>query len=121
MKSLINILSNKCPHCKKGHVFKTSIFNPFSIGKMDQNCSHCGFTYEKEPGFFFGAMYVSYALIVAESVAAFVILRLLLNLNWFISFGGIVALSLFLFAVNFKLSRVIWIYIFHSEKYKKNS
>ncbi|CAM1344841.1 DUF983 domain-containing protein [Tenacibaculum amylolyticum] len=116
MKSLIALVSNKCPNCKKGTVFNTSIFNLFKIGKIKDSCSECNFSFEKEPGFFFGAMYVSYALIVAESVATFVVLRVLLHLNWFVSFGGIILLSLLLFGVNFKLSRMIWIYMFYSNR-----
>lgn len=81
---------------------------------MENSCSKCDFTFEKEPGFFFGAMYVSYALIVGESVATFILLRLVLKLDWFISFGGIVLLSLLVFGINFKLSRIIWIYMFYS-------
>lgn len=88
----------------------------FKIGKMEKNCSHCDFVYEKEPGFFFGAMYVSYGLIVAESIAAFIIFRLFLKLDWFLSFGLIVLLSLLLVGVNFKLSRLIWIYLFAPKK-----
>lgn len=116
MKSFLALLSNKCPNCKKGKVFKNSIFNLVKIGKMNENCSNCEFTYEMEPGFFFGAMYVSYGLIVAESVATFIVLRFLFGLNWFMSFGGIILVSLLLLGVNFKLSRMIWIYMFYSNK-----
>lgn len=116
MKSVIALLSNKCPRCNKGKVFKNTVFNLFKIGKMEKSCSHCDFVYEKEPGFFFGAMYVSYGLIVAESIAAFIIFRLFLQLEWFLSFGLIVLLSLLLVGVNFKLSRLIWIYLFAPKK-----
>lgn len=36
--------------------------------KMHENCPHCGFHFEIEPGFFWGAMYISYAFSVAVSV-----------------------------------------------------
>ncbi|MEY4912742.1 MAG: hypothetical protein RL025_569, partial [Bacteroidota bacterium] len=35
---------------------------------MHQDCPHCGFHFEIEPGFFWGAMYISYAFSVAVSV-----------------------------------------------------
>jgi hypothetical protein len=41
--------------------------------KMHEHCGHCGLRYKMEPNFFFGAMYVSYALAVAICVAVFVI------------------------------------------------
>jgi hypothetical protein len=36
--------------------------------QMHQDCPHCGFHFEIEPGFFWGAMYISYAFSVAVSV-----------------------------------------------------
>jgi len=36
--------------------------------KMHENCPHCGFHFEIEPGFFWGAMYISYAFSVALAV-----------------------------------------------------
>ena len=36
---------------------------------MLPGCSHCGLVYEKEPGYFYAAMYVGYAFIVAELVS----------------------------------------------------
>lgn len=116
MKSVIALISNKCPRCNKGNVFKNAVFNLFKIGEMEHNCSHCSFIYEKEPGFFFGAMYVSYGLIVAESIAVFIVSRLILNIDWFVSFGLIILVSLILVGVNYKLSRLIWIYMFSSNK-----
>lgn len=50
--------------------------NPWHLSKvlkMKDHCSHCGFKYQIEPSFFFGAMYVSYGLNVAVGVAAFII------------------------------------------------
>lgn len=110
------LFSNKCPKCNKGNVFENSIFNLFRIGKMKDSCSHCNFVYEKEPGFFFGAMYVSFALIVAESLAVFITSRFIIGLEWFLSLGITGLILILLFGVNFKLSRMIWIYMFYSKK-----
>jgi uncharacterized protein (DUF983 family) len=59
----INMFGNKCPNCNKGNIFEKGLlhFN-FSFPKMHENCSNCGTKFEKEPGFFFGAMFVSYLL-----------------------------------------------------------
>ena len=46
---------------------------------MHQDCPHCGFHFEIEPGFFWGAMYISYAFSVAVSVA------LGFSLIWFLT------------------------------------
>lgn len=70
---LKSVLTTTCPQCHKGELFINK--NPYKLenwDKMHESCSHCGLKFELEPGFFQGAMYVSYALGVALSVAVFV-------------------------------------------------
>lgn len=50
--------------------------NPYVLTetmKMHEHCSHCGLKYKIEPNFFFGAMYVSYALAVLMAIIVFLI------------------------------------------------
>ena len=61
------IVQAKCPKCRVGDIYANPVYS-FSGQKMHSNCPHCGMTYEREPGYFYGAMYVSYAFIVAELV-----------------------------------------------------
>ncbi len=71
---LYSILTGTCPRCHEESMYIDK--NPFHLGniyKMHEKCSHCGLHYKIEPSFFYGAMYVSYALGVAVSVAAFII------------------------------------------------
>lgn len=66
--SLLPAFTNcKCPRCRVGKVYENG---PYNIGgqKILKECSHCGLIYEKEPGYFYAAMYVGYAFIVAELV-----------------------------------------------------
>ena len=49
----------KCPRCRKGDIFT----KPFDIKKpldMPHDCSHCGQLMEPEPGYYYGAMFLSY-------------------------------------------------------------
>jgi len=65
-----------------------------------------------EPSFFFGAMYVSYAIGVAISLSIFALAYLLLN---FSLVNSIILLSAVLFLIiplNVRLSRNIWINLF---------
>jgi uncharacterized protein (DUF983 family) len=55
----------KCPRCWKGDVFAHSVFNYLKFNKTNSTCSHCGIAFEPEPGFYYGAMFVSYAITVA--------------------------------------------------------
>jgi uncharacterized protein (DUF983 family) len=71
---LYSILGQKCPRCQDGPLFINA--NPYKIknwDKMHSDCPVCGLHYEREPGFFQGAMYVSYALGVALSVGVLIV------------------------------------------------
>lgn len=61
------IVKAKCPKCRVGAIYANPIYS-ISGQKIYTNCPHCGLKYEREPGYFYAAMYVSYAFIVAELV-----------------------------------------------------
>lgn len=60
----LSLLKCKCPQCQSGQMFPHSAFNIQHFMKMNEECPVCGLHFEIEPGFFWGAMYVSYALTV---------------------------------------------------------
>lgn len=63
---LAGIYHMLCPACRSAQVFKVK--NPYklsSMGKMHAYCPLCTQSFCPEPGFYFGAAYVSYALMVA--------------------------------------------------------
>lgn len=112
--NLINILNNKCPNCHKGNVFKHNLFRfNFSFPKMNDRCLNCNFKFEKEPGFFFGAMFVSYGIGVAEAITTYLIASLFFEKNFDLRIIPIIAVVIILLTrFNIKLSRMIWIYLF---------
>lgn len=79
---------------------------------MHDKCSQCGTKYKMEPSFFYGAMYVSYAVGIAFAVAVFVISFLILGADLSTSFIAIVAALVALLPVIIRLSRNIWINFF---------
>ena len=108
------MLRNKCPVCKKGKIFneRNLLFN-FKKPNMYSNCPNCDYKYEKEPGFFFGAMYVSYALTISEALIIFILSTLFLGENKLILKFGIIVGAIVLFSLfNLRFSRIIWIYMF---------
>ena len=120
---LNSIINNKCPRCNEGDFWK--IKNPylnifFNKGDNNKNCSICKLIYEIEPGFFFGAMYVSYALGIGIGVFIFLFLFTLLKIK---SLGIVVSLVclvvLFFAPVNYYLSRLIYINLFIEYNKKK--
>jgi|GEM_PF-2823575 hypothetical protein len=89
----------------------------FSSLKMYHKCSECGLKYEKELGFFQGAMYVSYALQVGLFVVIFAIDALLINMNINILVAIIVSSIIVLFPVTLRWSRLLWMnFFFHYDK-----
>jgi len=65
-----------------------------------------------EPSFFYGAMYVSYALGIAFAVAVFVIAFLMVGASLVQTFIAIIATLVIFLPVIIRLSRNIWINIF---------
>ncbi len=114
-----SIFRGKCPKCHEGDFFEYPFtFHPQKITKLHKNCSHCGLKYMIEPSFFYGAMYVNYALTVALSVIVFIIAKFFLNLSMLGSFASIFG-ALILFApLNLRLARILWINMF--VRYRNN-
>src|SRR5690606_36217288 len=61
------VIASKCPKCRVGHMFVGSTYG-LRKQRMNDVCPHCGFRFEIEPGYFYAAMYVSYALSMAQLV-----------------------------------------------------
>ncbi|MEJ1238075.1 DUF983 domain-containing protein [Chryseolinea sp. T2] len=81
--------------------------------KMNERCSCCGQSFEPEPAYYFGAMFISYALNAGYFIALWVaLLTLMDNIPDSLMIGGTAALVIGLLPVTFRLSRVLWIYIF---------
>ena len=77
---LSSVIGCRCPRCREGKLFKNKV--SISLKKnmtMPVLCPVCGQPTEKEPGFYYGTGYVSYALGVAISVATFI--------AWFVLIG----------------------------------
>lgn len=87
-------------------------YRPGSLFLMHEKCSHCGTKYKMEPSFFYGAMYVSYAVGVAFAVAVFVISFLFLGTDLPTTFIAIVATLVVFLPVIIRMSRNIWINFF---------
>lgn len=112
---LNSVFRMKCPRCQEGEFFISHPYDMKNLGKTHKNCSKCGLKYEKEIGFYYGAMYASYALGVALFVTCWV------SFNLFFPSAGtwtqitiISGLSIFLSPYLYALSKIIWANIFFS-------
>ena len=111
-----SIFKEKCPVCHVADVFESKQFyNLRKFDKMHERCSHCNHKFEIESGFWYGAMYVSYALTVAFSVASFVLTYLIYPAaGVWLYFGLIVFVVIAMVPVTYRLSRMIWMNMFSS-------
>jgi hypothetical protein len=115
---LYSILFSKCPKCHQENIFKSA--NPYNLKQfadMHLNCPVCGQSSDPEPGFYYGAMYVSYALAVGLGI----FIGSIMLLMEFSAMAVIIAISTLLVVLaplNFRYSRMIWINLFyHYNKY----
>ncbi len=61
------LLHAKCPRCRRGNIYKGPVY-AFGSNQMYDKCPRCNLHFEIEPGYFYAAMYISYAFNVAEAV-----------------------------------------------------
>lgn len=114
LQSLYHIFRNECPNCHKGKVFADKSFF-FSLGfpKMNEYCSHCNTKFEKEPGYFFGAMFVNYGLTVGQGIITYAVASRFFDKTFDLRIIPIIATVIVLLSCfNIRLSRMIWIYLF---------
>jgi len=109
VSAVSGILHQLCPRCRDGRIFRASIFTGFP--KMYEVCPECGLKFEREEGYFLGAMYISYLLALITIVGLALVLWFFLR--WSIQKTAIWAVVLFLpLAPTLTLlSRVMWIYL----------
>jgi uncharacterized protein (DUF983 family) len=98
------LLGQRCPRCREGRLFHGTI-------RMNDPCPVCGLRFEREPGYFLGAMYFSYFLAVGFLVAAYFTVSLLLP-SWTSEAWAALAIVAFVpfVPIAFRYSRVLWIY-----------
>jgi hypothetical protein len=81
--------------------------------KMNDSCSCCGQSFAPEPAYYFGAMFVSYALNAGYFISVWVALLIIMEeIPVGLMIGVLIAVVLGLVPITFRLSRVLWIYIF---------
>lgn len=106
-----NVFAEKCPFCGKGEAFKKTGF--LKVPEMQEECSVCHRDFTGEPGYYFGAMYVSYAIAVFCGLVTFALLKFVFNIeNIYALIGTISGVVLLISYKNFKWSRIIWLKLF---------
>ena len=104
MRRVLAVLALRCPRCLKGRVWR-------GLVSMHPTCPECGFTFERESGYFAGAMVVSYAL--AVPILAAIVIALILVAGLDVVAALIIGNTAYLILVPFifRYSRVVWLHL----------
>jgi uncharacterized protein (DUF983 family) len=104
MRRLVAILALRCPRCLKGRVWRGFV-------SMNATCPECGVVFERESGYFAGAMVVSYAL--AVPILAGIVIGLITIARLDVVVALIIGNTAYLLLVPFifRYSRVVWLHI----------
>ncbi len=112
---LYSIFTGSCPKCNEESMYiNKNAYNLTDTLKMYERCSNCKTKYKIEPSFFYGSMYVSYAVGIAFSVATFIISYVIFNAGVDITFISIIVVLVVFFPIILRFSRNIWINLFMS-------
>lgn len=98
------ILGQRCPRCHTGRIFRGAF-------AMNDPCPVCGLLFQREAGYFLGAMYISYGIAVVILTTLFFTAAALLS-NWNYELALVLAMVVYILFVPvvFRYSRVLWIY-----------
>ena len=112
-KGLLSSISNmKCPRCRKGDLFFTPTFSYSKLTEMPKSCEECQQNYMPEPGFWFGAMFISYGLTAFFCLIIVGGGIIFLNMSVNGAFAILITIFAILFPWFFRISRSIWIHIY---------
>src|SRR5687768_6687730 len=112
-RSFLNALvQGKCPRCRQGDMFSSTALDFSSFRVMNTTCPCCGVRLEPEPGFYQGAMYVSYAITITFMVVISIVLYMSGNPSEWVYIGTIIGVMLLLVPLNFRYSRILFLYFF---------
>ena len=98
------VIRQRFPRCRKGPVFH-------GLMSMYPECAVCGLVYQREFGYFYGAMYASYFFGLVSTAYWIPLLVMGVSPLWVI---GLPTIQLILqIPLSFRYSRVIWLHLDH--------
>jgi uncharacterized protein (DUF983 family) len=107
------IITMRCPKCREGKMFPEGTLFTTKFMRMNERCAGCGQSFMPEPGYYFGAMFVSYGINAGFFIAVWLGMYLLMEeISVIAMIIALLIVVLGLLPVTFRLSRVLWIYIF---------
>ena len=107
---LKSILTLKCPQCRQGDLFtKKGLFVYSNIIEMPENCSVCEQKFEIEPGFWIGALWTSYPIVILIGFPFLMLALFNSTIGPWISFSLMLISFVLAYPSMLRLGRSIWI------------
>jgi len=108
VSAIHGILHQLCPRCRTGKIFRKSVWR---FPGMYERCSACGLKFEREDGYFLGAMYIGYGLGLGAIAGLSALVWSVMGWSLMKSVAGGAILFLPFAPVLTSMARVLWIYM----------
>ena len=102
------MFNHKCAECHQGDMFPTSSFGFNKPFQMNQRCPLCDADMEPEPGFYYGAMFMSYIFSAFLTLGFVMLLHWVFDVSLFTSFLWLIIVWAIFFVWWFRFSRAFW-------------
>jgi len=66
-QAISRIVRLRCPACGIGPLFR-------GLFAMEPECSHCGYSYRREPGFYLGSIYINYGVTAIGTILLYALM-----------------------------------------------
>lgn len=106
-----SIFALKCPRCHEGDTFETGSWSFKKSFDMLQRCPKCDLNYFPEPGYYFGAMFISYVWTGWFCLLFVALFHWILGWSLTVTFGLLILFLVINFVYIFRISRLMWINI----------
>ena len=112
------LLECKCPRCRQGDLFEDKLSKFWTNRAMHKKCPVCDLNFEPEPGFYYGAMFISYAVSVAIAIVSGVVLYVFFDdPDMWVYFATVLTLTLLLTPASYRYSRSTMLHAFGGISY----
>jgi uncharacterized protein (DUF983 family) len=106
---LLDIARQLCPRCREGKIFRAPLWRGYLA--MHEKCAVCGLKFEREQGYFLGAMYFSYLISIPPVLVLLLLFWRLTSWRFeWVVVAAFVAYIPFVPLVT-RYARVLWLYV----------
>jgi uncharacterized protein (DUF983 family) len=106
-----SIFSLHCPRCRRGNLFETGSFSFDKPFLQYEHCPKCGQDYFPEPGFYWGAMFISYIGSAFFCLGFVMLLYWVIGWSKFLSFAMLILVAAVCFVWWFRFSRSAYFHL----------